>query len=297
MWHALIDAYLHVLEKERGSSGHTVRNYGEDLRQFAGYMEKSGIPHPDAVTYLHVRGYLADLQKRDYAKRSVSRKLSALRSFFRHLVREQVLSASPFQFVRTPKLDRRLPKFLYVEEMEELLGLPDGSTPLGQRDLAILETLYASGMRVSELVGLNVQHLDLGLGVALVFGKGGKERYVPLGEHATEALDRYLREARSRLLAGNDGEAALFLNNRGGRLTDRSVRRMVDRYVGQMSETRKISPHTLRHSFATHMLEAGADLRTVQELLGHANLSTTQIYTHMTRDHLQSVYNRAHPRA
>lgn len=296
MWNGLIDAYLQVLADERGSSGHTVRNYGDDLRQFASWLKEKDIERVEDITYLHVRGYLADLQKRDYAKRSVSRKLSALRSFFQFLVREGRLKASPFQFIRTPKLDKRLPKFLYVEEMEELLRLPDTATPLGIRDLAILETLYASGMRVSELVGLDETRVDLSLGVALVFGKGAKERYVPLGEHATHALDRYLRESRSKLLAGKE-EKALFLNARGGRLTDRSVRRIVDRYVGQLSETRKMSPHAIRHSFATHMLEAGADLRTVQELLGHANLSTTQIYTHMTRDHLQSIYNRAHPRA
>lgn len=296
MWNGLIDAYLQVLADERGSSGHTVRNYGDDLRQFASWLKEKDIERVEDITYLHVRGYLADLQKRDYAKRSVSRKLSALRSFFQFLVREGRLQASPFQFIRTPKLDKRLPKFLYVEEMEELLRLPDTATPLGIRDLAILETLYASGMRVSELVGLDETRVDLSLGVALVFGKGAKERYVPLGEHATHALDRYLRESRPKLLAGKE-EKALFLNARGGRLTDRSVRRIVDRYVGQLSETRKMSPHAIRHSFATHMLEAGADLRTVQELLGHANLSTTQIYTHMTRDHLQSIYNRAHPRA
>lgn len=292
----LIDDYLRVIGDERGSSAHTVESYGDDLRQFAEFLDAQGIHAPAEVTYLHVRGFLADLQKRDYAKRSVSRKLSALRSFFHYLVREGVIPASPFQFIRTPKLDKRLPKFLYVEEMEELLRLPDPSTPLGLRDLAVLETLYASGMRVSELVGLDVRRVDLNIGVALVFGKGSKERYVPLGEHATDALTRYLKESRPKLASGKEGEA-LFLNARGTRLTDRSVRRIVDQYVSRMSETRKISPHTLRHSFATHMLEAGADLRTVQELLGHVNLSTTQIYTHMTKDHLQTIYNRAHPRA
>jgi integrase/recombinase XerC len=296
MWDDLIDGYMDVLAGERGSSPHTIRNYGDDLRQFAAWMKDNGIGDPAGVTHLHVRGYLADLQKQEYAKRSVSRKLSALRSFFRHLVREGRLEASPLQFIRTPKQDKRLPKFLYVDEMEELLRLPDASTPLGLRDLAILETLYASGMRVSELVGLDVPRVDLSLGVALVFGKGSKERYVPLGEHAVHALRRYMQESRPRLDAGKAGDA-LFLNARGTRLTDRSVRRVVDRYVDQLSETRNISPHALRHSFATHMLEAGADLRTVQELLGHVNLSTTQIYTHMTRDHLQTIYNRAHPRA
>lgn len=296
MWHGLIDEYLRVLADERGSSAHTVRHYGDDLRQFAAWMKERGVADPAGVTHLHVRGFLAGLQQRDYAKRSVSRKLSALRSFFHHLVREGKLAASPLQFIRTPKLDKRLPKFLYVEEMEELLSLPDAATPLGLRDQAILETLYASGMRVSELVGLDVPQVDLALGVALVFGKGSRERYVPLGDYAVHALRRYLADARPMLDRGTAGDA-LFLGARGTRLTDRSVRRIVDNYVSRLSETRNISPHAIRHSFATHMLEAGADLRTVQELLGHANLSTTQIYTHMTRDHLQSIYNRAHPRA
>jgi len=296
MWDERITFYLDTLQNEKGSSPHTVRNYGEDLRQFAAWMKERGVPDPAGVTHLHVRAWLAELQGNEYAKRSVSRKLSALRSFFRHLVREGRLADSPLEFIRTPKLDKRLPRFLYVEEMEELLRLPDASDPLGLRDLAVLETLYASGMRVSELVGLDLKQVDLSLGVALVFGKGSKERYVPLGEHAVHALQRYLREARPLLDRGLAGEA-LFLNARGTRLSDRSVRRIVDAYVARLSEARKMSPHALRHSFATHMLEAGADLRTVQELLGHVNLSTTQVYTHMTRDHLQTIYNRAHPRA
>src|SRR5690606_8719158 len=202
MWDERITFYLDTLQNEKGSSPHTVRNYGEDLRQFAAWMKERGVPDPAGVTHLHVRAWLAELQGNEYAKRSVSRKLSALRSFFRHLVREGRLADSPLEFIRTSELDKRLPRLLYVEEMEERLRLPDASDPLGLRDLAVLETLYASGMRVSELVGLDLKQVDLSLGVALVFGKGSKERYVPLGEHAVHALQRYLREARPLLDRG-----------------------------------------------------------------------------------------------
>lgn len=293
---AYINRYLEYMRVERNASVHTIENYEKDLRQFAAFLRKSDIAQLADVHYLLVRSFLAELQNQEYAKRSVSRKLSALRSFFHYLVKEDVLEVSPFHYIRTPKLDKKLPKFLYIEEMEELLQLPDTANPLGLRDLAMLETLYASGMRVSELVSLDLSSIDLDLGVALVFGKGAKERYVPLGDHAVAALIRYQEEGRARLIA-DPAIPALFVNARGTRISDRSVRRIVDKYVSQLAQSRKISPHTIRHSFATHMLEAGADLRTVQELLGHVNLSTTQIYTHITKDHLQSIYNRAHPRA
>lgn len=291
-----MDAFLDYLRLEKNASSHTVESYCRDLRHFCDFLRREGASTVADATYLTVRSYLASLQRDNYARRSISRKLSALRAFYKYLLREEWIEASPFHTVRTPKLDRKLPRFLYVEEMEELLRLPDASTPLGLRDQAILETLYASGMRVSELVGLNTDSVDLKLGVALVFGKGARERYVPLGEHAVRALEHYMDKSRPQLAGGAETKA-LFLNARGGRLTDRSVRRVVDKYVAQLSGMKKISPHTFRHSFATHLLEAGADLRTVQELLGHVNLSTTQIYTHMSKDHLQSIYNRAHPRA
>ena len=291
-----MDAFLDYLRLEKNASVHTVNSYAGDLRHYFDFLRREGGLKVADATHLAVRSYLASLQRENYARRSISRKLSALRAFYAYLTREELIGSNPFSAVRTPKLDRRLPKFLYVEEMEELLRLPDAATPLGLRDKAVLETLYAGGMRVSELAGLDISSVDLGLGVALVFGKGARERYVPLGEHAVLALKTYLEKGRPQLAAGS-GTKALFLNARGGRLTDRSVRRIVDKYVAQISGLKKISPHTFRHSFATHLLEAGADLRTVQELLGHVNLSTTQIYTHMSKDHLQTVYNRAHPRA
>ncbi|HEX7057681.1 MAG TPA: tyrosine recombinase XerC [Bacilli bacterium] len=291
-----IEWFLQHLRGEKNAADHTIAGYEEDLRQFAAFLRRQQIHDFGAVGHLAVRSFLAELNAHNYARASLARKLSALRSFYAFLVREGVLAASPFGAVRTPKLEKKLPKFLYVEEMKALLAVPDLSAPAGIRDAAILETLYASGMRVSELVGLDLASVDLRGGTALVFGKGAKERYVPLGDYAVAALQRYLRQARP-LLAKSAQETALFLNTRGGRLTDRSIRRIIDTHVGKLATRRKISPHTLRHTFATHLLEAGADLRTVQELLGHVNIATTQIYTHVTRDHLQSIYNRAHPRA
>lgn len=292
----LIERFLQVLRVEKNYSTHTLNHYSKDLRQFQDYLKQQQIDAFGAVSYLSVRSYLADLNAKEYAKRSVSRKLSALRSFYSFLLREGVVETSPFSYIQTPKREKKLPKFMYTDEMLALLQAPDRSTPAGLRDAALMELLYASGMRVSELVGLDTDSIDARSGIALVFGKGAKERYVPVGEHALQALDAYMRRGRPHL-AKNAHERALFLNANGGRLTDRSVRRVIDKYVGRLAQARRISPHTLRHSFATHMLEAGADLRTVQELLGHAHLSTTQIYTHVTRDHLQTIYNQAHPRA
>jgi len=292
-----LDLFLRYLQAEQHASEHTIQHYSRDISQFLAYMEREGIAHYTDVTVLQVRSYLAELHVQEYARRSIARKCSALRSFYIYMLRENIVSANPFAQVQSPKLDKKLPKFMYPEEVAALISAPDVKTPVGLRDRAIMETLYASGMRVGELVGLNLRSIDYANGVALVMGKGAKERYVPLGEYALEALREYVERARPKLCKETD-EQALFLNSRGGgRIHDRSIRRSIDQYVLKTSELRKISPHVLRHTFATHLLEAGADLRTVQEFLGHANISTTQIYTHVTRDHLQSVYNRAHPRA
>jgi integrase/recombinase XerC len=291
-----LEQFYQYLQFEKNASMYTIRHYSADLQQFCGYLEAREVTSILSVDYHTIRHFLAQLHGQTYSRKTIARKLSALRSFYLFLVKNEVISTSPLQLLKSPKIEKKLPEFLYIEEIQQLLAAPDPSEKLGVRDLAMLEAMYAGGMRVSELVRLNLQDVDLRMGTALVMGKGSKERYVPLGEYACQAIERYLQVSRSKLIK-DVHEQALFLNYQGGRMSDRSVRRMVEGYVKKIAQSKKISPHTLRHTFATHLLEAGADLRSVQELLGHVNISTTQIYTHVTRDHLQSIYNQAHPRA
>jgi integrase/recombinase XerC len=250
---------------------------------------------PDKVDHLDIRAYLASLYRRN-AKSSVARKLSALRSFFGYLVRQAEIKQNPADLVSAPKMGKSIPDFLPVDEAFQLMHGPDIDTVLGSRDRAILEVLYSCGLRVSELTGLNLDSLDLELGVARVLGKGNKERVVPIGDKAKRALPDYLK-MRGELLAGRTEHRALFLNNRGGRLSSRSVARLVKKHMQRCNLGRPLSPHGLRHSFATHLLDAGADLRAVQEMLGHVSLSTTQRYTHLSVDKLMAEYDKAHPRS
>jgi integrase/recombinase XerC len=238
---------------------------------------------------------LAMMRNSGYSKSTIARKLATLRSFYKYLVRQGQVEASPVSVVRTPRQDRRLPKCLDVGQMEALLAAPDTATLLGSRDRAILETIYSAGLRISELVGLNVEDLDEFAEALRIRGKGKKERLVPLGGKAIEAIENHLQMRRSAF--GAPGRGPLFVNKAGRRLTDRSIRRKLDGYLLQAGIDVHISPHVLRHSFATHMLNAGADLRSVQEMLGHESLSTTQIYTHLTTTRLKEVYDRAHPLA
>ncbi len=242
-----------------------------------------------------MRGYLAMMRNSDYSKATVARKLATLRSYYKFLVRTGAMAASPVSAIRTPRQDKRLPKCLDIEQIEKLLDAPDTETLLGARDRAILETLYSAGLRVSEVVGLNLEDCDEFAETLRIRGKGKKERLAPLGSKAIEAIEAYLTKRQEAF--GDAQVGPLFFNRHGKRLSCRSVRRKLDKYLKQTGFAPNISPHALRHSFATHMLNAGADLRSVQELLGHASLSTTQIYTHLTTRRLKEVYDRAHPLA
>jgi len=288
----LIDRFHQYLSVERNLSPHTCAAYLRDLGEFHAFLEgQGGTTSPGRVDHLLLRRYLAELHKRN-ERTSIARKLSTLRTFFRYLVREGVLATNPAESVTTPKRNRYLPKTLSVDEATTLLERGHGTTVLALRDRAMLELLYSSGLRVSELTGLNVGGIDLRENLVRVLGKGRKERIVPVGSKAREALIAYLEER-----GATDDEQPLFINHRGGRLTPRSVQRHLKTRLIKAGVFKDISPHALRHSFATHLLDGGADLRAIQELLGHASLSTTQRYTQVSVDQLMSVYDKAHPRS
>jgi integrase/recombinase XerC len=301
----LIHRFLEHLREERNASSETVRAYEGDLLRFHEFLARDFLGkdpaevRPQDADALAVRSYLVALTRRGVGRRSQGRALAAIRSLFRFACREGVLTANPAQGVRTPKVPKNLPRHLRPGEVENLIEAPEGDEPLVRRDRAILEMLYAAGLRVSELVGLDWRDVDLPARVVRVTGKGGKERMVPFGRPAAEAMRRWLdvwegvRAARKTV----DDDEPVFLNTFGTRLTDRSVRRVIDRWVDAAAVARGVHPHTLRHTFATHLLENGADLRAIQELLGHSSLSTTQKYTHLEVDRLLSVYRDAHPRA
>jgi tyrosine recombinase XerC/tyrosine recombinase XerD len=286
-----IDKFINYLKIEKNVSNHTIINYTIDLKSFAIFLGEADV---DSVDHLALRRFLAELRGKNYSKRTIARKLASLRSFFKFLYREGHIKSNPITAISSPKLDKKLPKFLDIGKVTKLILSPDVSTTSGLRDRAILETLYSCGIRVSELVGLDIDDIDFISGVIKVLGKGRKERVVPIGDTALAAIRKY---TELKLQARAKGKRALFLNSRGGRLCDRSVRRVIDKHIHACSADEKISPHSLRHSFATHLLDNGADLRSVQELLGHMNLSTTQIYTHVTMERLKNVYDKTHPRA
>lgn len=286
-----IDKFINYLNIEKNASEHTILNYSIDLRDFAAFLGEAGV---DSVNYLFLRKYLAHMKEKNYSKRTVARKLATLRSFFKFLYREGYIKTNPSSGIYTPKLDKKLPIFLDTNEVSRLIEAPDEKDLTGLRDRAVMETLYSTGMRVSELVHMSLNDVDFIGGVIKVFGKGKKERLAPIGDKALRSIRAYLGK---RTAAKLNDKKAVFLNKDGGRLTDRSVRRIIEKYIKRVSLREGISPHTLRHSFATHLLDRGADLRSVQELLGHMNLSTTQIYTHVTMQRLKEVYDKAHPRA
>ncbi|WP_217805915.1 tyrosine recombinase XerC [Sporomusa malonica] len=302
----LLDQFILYLRIEKNASQHTIHNYQRDILQFVEFVSSQVADDTLFIntTPLLIRSYLAYLKSEQYAKATIMRRIAALRSFFRFLCRENIVSQNPFNAVRTPKLEKRLPVFLDANEITELIALPDHS-PLGLRDSAVLEMLYATGVRVSELAGITLPDIDFAGRTIIVSGKGAKQRIVLMGRRAAQTLDNYLFSAR-RILCANPGEYAqqmgkvhdrLFVNSRGGPLSDRSIRRIVEKYVEALALKKNVSPHTIRHTFATHLLDNGADLRSVQELLGHVNLSTTQLYTHVTTERLKANYKKFHPRS
>ncbi|WP_246940386.1 tyrosine recombinase XerC [Bacillus pinisoli] len=294
----LLKSFTEYLQIERNYSVYTIVYYTQDIEEFARFMDSEGVNQLTQVTYTEVRIYLTKLFKQKLARKSVARKISSLRSFYKFLMREHIVNDNPFALVSLPKREQRVPQFLYHDELAKLFEVSDVSTPLGQRNQAILELLYATGIRVSECCKLELPDLDFSLGTILVHGKGSKQRYVPFGSFASDALETYIENGRKELLLkGKNNSEALFLNYRGTQLTPRGVRVILNDLIEQASLTIHISPHVLRHTFATHMLNEGADLRTVQELLGHSQLSSTQIYTHVTKDRLKTIYMNHHPRA
>lgn len=319
--HVFVEQFLDYLLTERGFSAHTLRSYSLDLLQYCQFLlagqQADHAPHDQAprgelppltqadmpvlakrilaVEAMDIRAYLATMRNTSYSKATVARKLASLRSFYKHLVRRGHIETSPTSVIRTPRQDKRLPQCLDIEQVAELLSAPDTDTLLGARDRAMLETMYSAGLRIGELVSLDMEHLDTPSQVLRVQGKGKKERLAPLGGCAIEAIEVYLVKYAATF--GQEPTGALFVNRSEKRLSARSVRRKFDKYVLLAGIPGNVSPHVLRHSFATHMLNAGADLRSVQEMLGHASLSTTQIYTHLTTTRLKAVYEKAHPLA
>jgi integrase/recombinase XerC len=297
MMRRAIRAFLEDLEHRRGLSANTVSSYESDLIQFQIFLEEEiGDSNPSSVDVLAIRSFLADLHRKNLSRASIARKLAALRTLFRYLAREGVIQKNPARLVSTPRLDKKLPPRIEEAEVDKLLEAPDTTTPLGRRDRAMLELLYGSGLRVGELVALDLAACDLSSRLLRIFGKGSKERIVPFGEPAEDALRTYLRDRRA-LVALGEGTDAVFLNHRGGRLTARSVRRLMDAYLKTVALRSGFSPHSLRHAFATHLLERGCDLRAIQELLGHQSLSTTQKYTQLSTRKLLEVYEKSHPKA
>jgi len=296
-----LEGFLKSLAATRGASPHTLRAYRGDLEHCVRFLTDLEITEPAEVTPRTLRAYLADLDERELAPASVRRKLSAARSWFKHLVRQGQVETHPATGLRARRSARSLPGALSVEEVEALLAAPSSERLAGRRDRALLELVYSAGTRAAETVGLDRGDLDLGRGTARVRGKGRKERIVVLGRFAREALETYLADPRRPRPAARRGANSrtepVFLNARGGRLTTRSLGRIVEACVRDAGVLRRCTPHTLRHSFATHLLDRGCDLRSVQELLGHAHLTTTQIYTHVSIERLRKVYEQAHPRA
>lgn len=294
-----IEAFVRFLEGEQNASAETIRNYGSDIRQLSSFLRSMGTDprsiSADLVTADDIRSYLHWLDRKGEKASSLARKLASIRSFYRFLVRDEIVSNNPADEIRSPKLPKPLPRVLTKDDAGALMEFPEGRSTFSLRDRALLETLYSTGARVSEVVGLDLGDLDDTDAFVRLKGKGQKERMVPIGEMAIQAIRDY-RASLPLTISHGERSAPLFLNHRGGRITTRSVARIVARYSARLTGG-AISPHALRHSYATHLLDEGADLRSIQEMLGHASLTTTQKYTHLASDQLAAIYDRAHPRA
>ncbi|WP_409346519.1 site-specific tyrosine recombinase XerD [Paenibacillus sp. MBLB4367] len=293
----LMQSYLTFLSEERGLSANTLNAYERDISQYIDFLQESGIGAPRETSKTHVMQYLQKLKKLGRAAASVSRSLVSIRSFHRFLLRERISETDPTANLESPKLDKRPPSVLTVAEVEQLLEAPDLNTPHGIRDKAMLEVLYATGIRVSELVSLDIDSANTAMGFMRCIGKGSKERIIPLGRIAARWLEPYMQGIRTKLLRNREDEQALFINHLGTRLSRQGFWKIIKKYARDIRIMKEITPHTLRHSFAAHLLENGADLRAVQEMLGHADISTTQIYTQVSKSKMKDVYDRAHPRA
>ena len=291
-----VSEFINYLAVERGLAQNTLESYGRDLRQFQSYLQTSQMDFLKDSSRSTILTYLNSLHNKGRAVSTISRNLAAIKSFYQYLVREKYLEKDPAANLESPKLEKKLPKILTVQEVEELLKQPDTILPAGLGDKAMLELLYATGIRVSELISLNISDINLDMGYIKCFGKGSKERIVPLGSIAAKCVQDYVGRGRNKLVRTYE-ESALFVNHHGNRLTRQGFWKIIKKYAHEARILKEITPHTLRHSFATHLLENGADLRSVQEMLGHADISTTQIYTHVTKNRLKEVYDKAHPRA
>ncbi len=293
----LVEEFIHYLTVEKGLANNTLDSYKRDLTAFYQFIKKNYANTPIIQTNrTHIMAYLINLKNNGRATTTISRNLASIRSFYQFLLRDRHILKDPSQNLESPKIDKRLPKVLTINQIDDLLQIPDTSNSAGLRDKAMLELLYATGTRVSELVSLNVEDLNLKMGLVKCFGKGSKERIIPLGSVAIDSINTYINNGRIKLLR-TDTENALFLNHHGRRITRQGFWKIIKKYAKMANISTDITPHTLRHSFATHLLENGADLRSVQEMLGHADISTTQIYTHLTKAKLKEVYTRSHPRA
>ncbi len=292
----MLEKFVEYLQLEKNYSPLSIEGYRKDILSFFMFMNEQGIKSVNDVTAQDARFYLTKLYEARYAKKSVSRKISSIRSFYKFLLRESYTENNPFARVSLPKIEKKLPSFFFEEELEALFRSVNTETPAGQRNKALLELIYATGIRVSECAQIQLSDIDFDLSVLLVRGKGMKERYVPFGHYAKRALITYCEDGRLKLMKDLK-HPYLFVNQRGEPLTDRGIRYIFDQLIKDAGLNKNIHPHMIRHSFATHLLNHGADLRTVQELLGHASLSSTQIYTHVTKERLKRVYDAHHPRA